>query len=96
MPNGLFSWRKQPVTVSDTLSMEVTTEMKGEPGKTHVHAYEALLSLYPDHFWAVDNLANYFSGSGQATTGFNLLVTACGHTPQQLRIHKWGNLSAAS
>ncbi len=30
--------------------------MKGEPEKA-IHAFETLLSLYPDHFWAVNNLA---------------------------------------
>ncbi len=32
------------------------SEMKGEFEKA-IHAYEALLSLYPDHFWANRNLA---------------------------------------
>ncbi len=39
-------------------------EMKGQ-WQDAFHAYEALLSLHPDHFWAVNNLAKYFSNSGQ-------------------------------
>ena len=40
------------------------SEMKGQ-WQDAVHAYETLLSLHPDHFWAINNLANYFSDSGQ-------------------------------
>ena len=38
--------------------------MKGEPEKA-IHAFETLLSLYPDHFWAVNNLADQFNRVGQ-------------------------------
>jgi len=40
------------------------SEMKGE-WEDAVHAYEALLSLYPDHFWAVNNLAGHLRRLGQ-------------------------------
>ena len=48
-------------------------EMKGEQERA-VQAYETLLTLYPDHFWAVNNLALYFSrvGDGQRALPYQL------------------------
>ena len=39
-------------------------QMNGEQERA-VQAYETLLSLHPDHFWAVNNLANQFEAIGQ-------------------------------
>ena len=47
--------------------------MKREPEKA-VQAYETLLSLHPDHYWAINNLANYFSGSGQGQRALPYLL----------------------
>jgi tetratricopeptide (TPR) repeat protein len=38
--------------------------IKGEQERA-IHSYETLLSLYPDHFWATNNLANHFRLVGQ-------------------------------
>ncbi len=44
--------------------------MKGEP-ESAIHAYETLLSLYPDHFWANNNLVNHYSRFGQEQRALN-------------------------
>ena len=38
--------------------------MKGESEKA-IHNYQALLSLYPDHFWAINDLTLLYMDSGQ-------------------------------
>ena len=44
--------------------------MKGEP-ESAIHAYETLLSLYPDHFWATNNLVAHYSRFGQEQRAVN-------------------------
>lgn len=44
-------------------------DMKGEQERA-VHAYETLVSIHPDHFWAVNNLIGYFRSVGDEKRAF--------------------------
>ena len=39
-----------------------------------IHAFEALLGLYPDHFWATTKLAGIYSATGQVRKALNYWV----------------------
>jgi len=66
-------------------------DMKGEQEKA-VQAYETLLPLYPDHFWAVNNLAYYFSSVGQEQRALAYTSRSADLRPNNFK----GNMRAAS
>ena len=65
--------------------------MKGEQERS-VQAYETLLTLYPDQFWAVNNLALYFSEVGDEKRALAYASRSAELRPNNL----WGNMRAAS
>ena len=48
-------------------------QMKGEHDRA-IHAFEALLGLYPDHFWATFRLATLYNETGQDRKAVNYRV----------------------
>jgi len=49
-----------------------------------ISAYEALLRIYPDHIWAVNNLANMYVTSGLWDDGWRLIVRVADLLPDSL------------
>ena len=66
-------------------------DMKGEQERA-VQAYETLLTLYPDHFWAFNNLANYFSSVGDEQRALAYASRRAELRPNNFR----GNMRAAT
>ena len=77
-------------------------QMKGEREKA-VQAYESLLVLYPDHFWAINNLANLLRADGEdqraltyAVRGAELRPNSFAHTIKAaLQLLRSGDLAKA-
>jgi tetratricopeptide (TPR) repeat protein len=60
------------------------SEMKGESEKA-IHAYEALLSLYPDHFWANNNLAIELTREGEEQRALTYVLRRADLRPNSFR-----------
>ncbi|MFB3068865.1 MAG: hypothetical protein ACE1ZI_06285, partial [Acidobacteriota bacterium] len=58
-------------------------QMKGERDRA-IHAFEALLRLYPDHFWASHRLAALYEESGQDREALNHRVRLADLRPSSL------------
>ena len=60
--------------------------MKGESEK-EISAYETLLSLYPDHFWATNNLAFQLTRSGQEQRALTYWLRRADFRPSNFRVN---------
>ena len=78
--------------------------MKGELDRA-IHAFEALLALYPDHFWATHKLAELYRETGQERRALTYLLRRADLRPNNFRanmgaardlIHLHSNLPRAS
>jgi tetratricopeptide (TPR) repeat protein len=54
-----------------------------------VAAYEALLSLYPDHFWATNNLIDFYLNSGRITEATRCAVRRAELRPKDFEARFW-------
>ncbi|MCZ6484519.1 MAG: tetratricopeptide repeat protein [Acidobacteria bacterium] len=58
--------------------------MKDEPDQA-IHAFEALLGLYPDHFWATHKLATLYKETGQEKLALTYRLRLADLRPTHLR-----------